>query len=728
MAEGNRGPRLTRRALLRLTALAGGGLALGIVFPARTQPAGEPGDSATQQPAKPDETQPAVEFIPNAWIRIQGDGRIELVLARSEMGQGVMTTLPMLVAEELEVGLDQIQVVMAPVTPAYRNRLLGVQATAESTSMRDAWLPLREAGAIGRTLMIAAAAQVWAVPESECHARYAHVHHTDGARSLSYAELASTASGLVIPQQIALKAKADWTLIGTSQNRLDTPDKVSGAAGFGLDVRLPGMLYASLYRCPVQGSRVRSWRAAQALKVPGVVEVLAVHNGIAVVAESSWAALSGRKQLEVSCRPETNASISTQRIRERLRIGLKGRSAVARKEGDVSTALAASAREIQAVYESPFQAHACMEPMNCTADVGPNQCVLHVPTQAQEAAQATASRLTGLAAERITVNTTLLGGGLGRRLEQDFVVDAVELSMRMRRPVQVIWTREDDLQHDFYRPMTLHRLRGGIDANARAMAWFHRVVGPSVLSRTRPTSIDDGIDPVMIEGAAEIPYQFDDLRVEYRRADTPVPVGLWQGGGYAHNSFAVECFLDELAALAGKDGLEMRRSLLSERPRHLRLLERVAELAQWTTAPAAGLGRGLALVEAYGSLIAQVAEVSIEDGQVRVRRIFCALDCGQAVDPRVVRSQIESGIAHALTAALKGAITFSDGRVDQASFGDYPLLRFDEMPDVVVDILDSDAAPGGVSGLGVPATAPAVANAIFALTGQRVRTLPIRLV
>lgn len=721
MAEHNGGTQLTRRALLRLGVLTGGALVLGVVLPGQAEPAGVSAETATQPPES------SSNIAPNVWIRIQRDGRIELVLARSEMGQGVMTTLPMLLAEELEVGLDQVEVVMAPVAPAYRNRLLGIQATAESTSMRDAWLPLREAGALGRTLMIAAAAQVWAVPERECHARRARVHHADGVRSLTYAELVSTASELEIPQHITLKSKADWSLIGTAQNRLDTPGKVSGAAGFGFDVRLPKMLYASLYRCPVLGSRVRDWRAAQALKVPGVVDVLAIQNGIAVVAESSWAALRGREKLDVRCRPETNTNVTTERIRNRLRIGLKGRSAVAYKQGNVSIALAASAHEIEVVYETPFQAHACMEPMNCTADVGPRQCALYLPTQAQEASQATASRLTGLAPEQIAVTTTLLGGGFGRRLEQDFVVDAVELSMRMHRPVQVIWTREDDLQHDFYRPMTLHRLRGGIDAEGRATVWFHRIVGPSVLARVRPSDIDDGIDPIMVEGASALPYRFADLRVEYRRADTPVPVGLWQGGGYAHNSFAVECFLDELAVAAGKDGLELRRGLLSEHPRHLRLLERVAELADWTTAPAAGLGRGLALVEAYGSLIAQVAEVSVEDGQVRVRRMLCALDCGQVVNPSIVRSQIESGLADALTATLKGAITFTDGRVDQACFTDYPLLRYNEMPEVVIDILDSDEAPGGVSGLGVPATAPAVANAVFALTGQRIRTLPIRL-
>jgi isoquinoline 1-oxidoreductase subunit beta len=704
---------VTRRDLLKIFALSGGGLALGWVWPACAE---------TSEPAIP--TAPS-QFEPNAWINIHTDGRIQVRLARSEMGQGVMTSLTMLLAEELEVGLDQLQIEPAPVDPVYVNRLLGEQATGAGTSTRDGWETLREAGALARMLMIAAAAQTWDVPESECRARRAQVHHSDGTRRLTYGELAATAASLPMPSSVALKSKPDWTLIGTSPRRLDTPLKVRGAARFGLDVRLPGMLYATIARCPVIDAEISVWNGQAAREVPGVIDVFAVRHGIAVVAETGWAALTGHARLEVECRPRVNTAVTTERLRSRLRIGLNGRAPVAFKEGDVSHALATAVLEIESVYELPFQAHACMEPMNCTADVRPDGCDIHVPTQSPSAAQELAQRLTGLPTERIRVHTTFLGGGHGRRREQDFVHDAVELSQRLGRPVQVIWTRADDLQHDYYRPMTLHRLRGGLDADGEPVAWFHRVVGPSVLARRDPGRIRDGIDPLMIDGAASLPYRLPNRRLEYRRADTPVPIGLWRGDGHSHNAFATECFLDELARAGGRDPLELRRHLLAESPAHLALLDRLAE--HWAAPMPEGCGRGLALVEATSSRLALLAEVAVEEGRVRARRFVAVLDCGQVVNPDAVRAQIESGIVFGLTATLKGAITFSDGRVEQADFGDYPLLRFDEMPEVESILIDSDAPPGGVSTIATPAVAPAVANALLALLDRPFRTLPIRL-
>lgn len=708
MADSDSTTGLTRRDLLKIFALSGGGLALGWVWPARAE------TSETPAPSR---------FEPNAWVNIQADGRIQLRLARSEMGQGVMTALAMLLAEELEVGLDQIQIEPAPVDPIYANRLLGEQATGGGTSTRDGWETLREAGALARTLMIAAAARTWDVPESECRAHRARVHHADGTRSLTYGALAATAASLPVPSTVALKGRSDWTLIGTSQRRLDTPLKVRGAARFGLDVRLPGMLHATIARCPVIGAEVSTWNGRAARAVPGVIDVFAVRHGIAVVAETTWAALAGRARLEVDCRPRVNTSVATERLHARLRVGLNGRAPVALKEGDVSRALATAALEIESVYELPFQAHACMEPMNCTADVRSDGCDIHVPTQSQSAAHALARRLTGLPAERIRVHTTFLGGGHGRRREQDFVHDAVELSQRLGRPVQVIWTRADDLQHDYYRPMTLHRLRGGLDADGEPVAWFHRVVGPSVLARRDPGRIRDGIDPLMIDGASSLPYRLPNRRLEYRRADTPIPIGLWRGDGHSHNAFVTECFLDELARAGGRDPLELRRRLLAESPAHLALLDRLAE--HWAVPVPEGQGRGVALVEATASRLALLAEVSIEEGRVRARRFVAVLDCGQVVNPDAVRAQIESGIVFGLTATLKGAITFSAGRVEQADFGDYPLLRFDEMPEVESILIDSDAPPGGVSSIATPAVAPAVANALFSLLGRPFRTLPI---
>jgi isoquinoline 1-oxidoreductase beta subunit len=730
MAEMPEDVRLTRRALLNIAALAGGGLALGIDLSARAAPVV---DSAAAIPdrALPVTPEPPAELAPNAWIRIQGDGRIQLVLARSEMGQGVMTALPMLLAEELEVGLDQIAVELAPVDPVYVNQLLGTQATGESTSVRDAWISLRAAGAVARRLLITAAAAIWGVADAECQARRGRVHHADGQRSLAYAELAATAARLANSAPPAapgpLKSPAAWTLIGTRPRRLDTPDKVTGQARFGLDVRLPGMLYASIERCPVFGATVRHWRGDAARTLPGVVDLLTVRHGVAVVATTTWAALRGRATLEVDCRPATHSGADSAHIRARLRAGLTGRATLARRQGNVSVALDASRQQIEAVYELPFQAHACLEPMNCTAEVGPHHCVVHVPTQDQQAVMETARRLTGLPAERIAVRTKFLGGGFGRRGEQDFVVDAIELSMRLKCPVQVIWTREDDTRHDFYRPMTLHRLRGGIDERGQPVAWFHRIVGPSVLSRVRPSGMLDGIDPTLVAGAADLVYAIPHLRVEYRRADTPVPVGFWRGGGHSQNAFVSECFLDELARLAGQDPLALRRNLLAASPRHLRALDVAADRSGWGSPPPPGQERGIALVEAFGSVIVAVAEVAVNAGQVTVLRVVCALDCGQVVHPDLVRAQVEGGVVFGLTATLKGAITLADGRVEQGNFDDYPLLRFAEMPAIEVHLIQSDAAPGGVSGIGTPPIAPAVANALFALTGQRVRELPIRL-
>jgi isoquinoline 1-oxidoreductase beta subunit len=710
---------LTRRRFLKVGALAGGGLIFGFGLPRR-------GDAAGDTVSSEEVSTELSESRPSAWIRILSDGRIFLTLARSEMGQGVMTTLPTLLAEELEVGLDQIEIEMAPVDAAYINCLLSEQATGNSTSARDAWLGLREAGAVTRELLIAAAASIWGVPESECYARRGRVYHADGVLQLDYAALAATAAGLPIPDLVFLKDPGEWTLIGRRQDRLDTPSKVAGQACYGLDVRLPDMVYASIHRCDVLGSRVQAWRGRAARARPDVLDVLAVRHGIAVVAESTRGALRGRDLLEVDCTPKTNRSADTRRIRARFRNALGGPAALAGMHGDPLGVLAGAITRLEATYETPFQAHACMEPMTCTAHVARDHCEIHVPTQAQGAVMRIVRRLTGLPEERIRVHTTFLGGGFGRRREQDFVTDAVELAMRVGRPVQVVWTREDDLRHDFYHPMTLHRLRAGIDRSGRPVAWVHRIVSPSISSRVRPEAIQDGIDPIVVAGAVDLPYALPNQRVEYRRADTPVPVGFWRGTGSTQNAFVTECFLDEIARAAGRDPLQMRRDLLVGRPRHLRVLNLAAERAGWGGPLTDGHARGIAIAECAGSIVAQVAEVSLQGGRLRVHRVVCALDCGQVINPDTVAAQMEGGIVFGLTAALKGGITVSDGRVEQGNFDDYPLLRFDEMPEVEVHTIASDADPAGVGEAGTPPIAPAVANAVLAATGKPVRTLPIR--
>lgn len=720
MAERCPDGHLSRRAFLRLGALAGGGLALAIGLPAV---AATPTPDA---PDAPDTKSPEVDCSPNAWIHLHGDGRIRLILARTETGQGVMTALPMLVAEELEVGLDQLLVELAPADPAFVNRLLGEQVTAEATSVRDAWTTLREAGATLRLLLVRAAAESWGVPESDCRAQRGRVLSADGSRSLGYGELAAAAARLPLPAQVPLKASPAWTLIGTQQRRLDTPDKVTGRACFGLDVRLPGMLFASVERGDLLGGRIRGWQSAAARRVPGVVDVVALESGVAVVAETSWAALRGRRALAVECRSDLGRAGDSERLGARFRAALGGRAAVAEREGDVSAMLDAAAHQLESVYAVSFAAHACMEPMNCTADVTPTRCVIHVPTQAQQGVLETARRITRLPAERIAVHTTFAGGAYGRRREQDFVAEAVELSRRLRRPVQVFWTREDDLTHDYYRPMTLHRLRGGLDAEGRVSAWYQRIVGPSILARVQPSAMKDGIDRLLVQGAVASPYDLPCRRVEYRRADIAVPTGWWHGGGYVHNVFAGECFLDELAALAAADPLDFRRRLLAAQPRHLRLLDLLAEQSGWNQPPAAGLARGVACVTAFDSLLALVAEVALDGAEVRVRRLVCALDCGQVVNPGNAQAVVEADLAFGLSAALGGAVTIEQGRIRQRGFAALPLLRANEMPEVVIHLVGGDVAPGGLSGLGVAPVAPAIANALHALTGQRVRSLPIR--
>lgn len=708
---------LTRRELLKVGALAGGGLVLGIALTGRGR--AETADAPALSPETP--------FAPNAWIRIHGDGRIVLEVARSEMGQGVMTSLCMLIAEELEVPLGRVQTEFAPADPAYVNRLLGQQATGGSTSVREAWTNLREAGAVARDLLVRAAALTWRVPESECRARDARVAHADGKRSLSYGELAALAATLPVPDSAFLKEASEWRLIGTDQPRLDTPDKVAGRARFGIDVRLPGMVFASIERCPIFGGRVRRWDAAAAKASPGVIDVLKVDSGIAVVARDTWSALRARQALKVEWDPVGNGRVDSAAIRLRFRKALEKRGTVARSEGDAKAVLALAATQVEAEYEVPFQAHACMEPMNCTARVTADRCEVYVPTQAQTRTMETVRRLTGLREGQIAVHTTYLGGGFGRRGEQDFVEDAVSLAKRIGRPVQVVWTREDDIRHDFYRPMTLNRMRGGIDGHGNVVAWFHRIVGPSILARIRPAAIRDGIDPTSVEGAANLPYAIPNQRVEYRRADTPVPVGFWRSVGSSQNAYVAECFLDELARAAGRDPYELRRALLAGKPRHLKVLELAAVRGGWGEPAPEGRARGIALAESFGSIVAQVAEISIgDDRQVRVHRVTCAIDCGQVVNPETVRAQMRSGIVFGLTATLKGAITLSRGRVEQGNFDDYPILRANEMPAIEVHIVPSTEDPGGVGEPGTPPIAPAVANAVFAATGQTVRSLPIR--
>ncbi len=700
-----------RRDFLKATMVAGGGLVLGISLPGcgRGKPAGR-----------------AVGGAPNAWLRIGGDNRITVLVDRSEMGQGVYTALPMLLAEELEVPLAAIAVEAAPPADVYVNQLIGGQITGGSTSVRDAWDRLRLAGASARVMLMQAAATQWAVDVAECRVDGGRILNADG-EALTYGEVAEAASKLPVPKDVPLKAPADFTLIGTRARRTDTAGKVDGTAVFGLDVRLPGMLYAAFVQCPVLGGSVQAVNAATAEAMPGVRRVLTSGNGVVVVADHFWQARQARDALKITWNEGPNAGLDSKRIAATLAgAGEPGSGIPVRSEGDAVAAFAGAHRVVRAVYRLPLLAHATLEPMNCTADVRDGACDLYVGTQVQGIAQATAAKAAGLEPSQVRVHTTLLGGGFGRRLEVDFIPAAVEASKALGMPVQVIWTREDDMTHDTYRPAAHDVIAGALDAEGRLIAWQFHLAGPSVTARMFPGAVADPkvADPFAVEAAQNFPYDVPNVAVDYRRQEIGIDVGYWRSVSHALNCFVAESFMDELAHAAGKNPFEFRRALLEKQPRFRRVLEEAATMAGWGQAPA-GRHQGIALMEGYGTYLAQVAEVSVRDGALTVHRVVCAVDCGRMVNPAIVESQVESGIVYGLTAALWGEVTLARGRVQQTNFDRYRLMRMNEAPAIEVKLLESPEAPGGA---GEPSTAvvgPAVCNAIFAATGRRIRDLPI---
>ena len=684
-------------------------------------------------------------FAPNAWLRVAGDGSVTVLVDRSEMGQGVSTALPMLVAEELDADWAKVRVEQAPANEVYYNPAFdGNQVTGGSTSVAVAWLPLREAGARARAMLVQAAAERWGLTSADCSTQQGSVIHPDGSTRLTYGELSAAAAALPVPDKVTLKAPQQFALIGKTLPRLDAPAMVRGEARYGMDVRMDGLLTAVVARCPVFGGKLASFDASKAQQVPGVRKVVQIDSGVAVVADGYWPAVQGREALEVRWDEGPAAGLNSAALRAQFEELARAPAAVARTRGNIEAALA-GARPIEAQYELPFLAHATMEPQNCTADVRADRCVVWAPTQFQTGdpmfagggARRVAMRITGLPRESVTVHTTHLGGGFGRRLESDYVAEAVQLSKAIGAPVKVVWSREDDTQHDVYRPMSLHRLSGALDAAGNAVAWRHRIVAPSIISRFIPgwlpdvvvhrlAVMRDGIDGGSVEGAHDHAYAIPNQLVDWVKADTPVPVGFWRSVGFSFNVFVVESFIDELAHAAGQDALAFRRKLLADAPRHLAVLELAAQKAGWGAPLPPGHFHGVALARAFQSCVAQVAEVSVRDGSVRVHRVVCAADCGQVVNPGTLRAQMEGGINFGLSAALHGEITLAAGRVQQSNFHDYPLLRMHEAPDIEVHLVASAEAPTGAGEPGVPPIAPAVANAVFAATGKRIRRLPLR--
>jgi isoquinoline 1-oxidoreductase beta subunit len=705
---------LHRREFLKKSAAGGTALVIGLYLPRKFE-------ALAAQP-------PAESAALNAWVRIAQDDTVTLLIDKSEMGQGVVTSLAMLLAEELEFDWKKVKTEFAPAAPPYFNPLFGVQGTGGSTSVRASWGPLTKAGATAREMLIAAAAKQWYVEPSACHAENGAVVHNATNKRLGYGALVEQAAKLPVPANPAVKDPKNYKYIGKPMKRLDTPSKVTGKAGFGIDVRLPNIQHAVVARCPVIGGKVKSFDDSKAKAVRGVKQVVQISTGIAVVADNTWSAMQGSRALQITWEEGANAAVSSDSIRRLYLEQAEKPGAIARKDGDADAALAGAAKKVEAAYEVPFLAHATMEPMNCAAEVRADGCDVYAPTQFQTINQMTAAKITGLKPEQVRIHTTFLGGGFGRRSEQDFITEAVEISKAAGAPVQVTWSREDDIQHDFYRPAVYTKLVAGLDTDGWPVAWKSRIVCPSIMSRFFPGSVKNGIDESSVEGQANSKYGIPNYLFEYALTDTGIPVGFWRSVGNSQNGYITECFVDELAKAGGKDPFEFRRKLLANAPRHRGVLELAASKAGWGQPLPAGRTRGIAVVESFGSFVAEVAEVSVNrsTSEVRVHRVVCAVDCGRHVNPDTIAAQMEGGIAFGLTAVLKGLITIDKGRVQQSNFHDYEMLRLNEMPQVEVHIVPSNEPPGGVGEPGTPPIAPAVCNAIFAATGKPVRRLPIR--
>jgi isoquinoline 1-oxidoreductase subunit beta len=709
--------RMKRRDFLKTGAAIGGGLLLNLYVP----------DWA---PARAAQTSGQPVAL-NAFVHISSDDWVTVISNHSEMGQGIYTSLPMLIAEELEADWNKIRVESSPVAAAYNHTVFGIMMTGGSTTTNSEYDRFRKMGAMARVMLIDAAAQQWSVDPGTCHAEKGFVVHGASKRRASFGSVAEAASKIEPPKDVPLKDPKDFTIIGKPKHRLDTPSKINGTAQFGLDVYIPGLLTALVARSPVFGGKVMSFNADKAKAVPGVVSVLEVPSGVAVIAKGFWQAKLGREKLDIIWDEGPGAQISTVAMREQFAALSKTPGSVARRVGDPSGALAGAAKTITAEFEVPYLSHSMMEPLNTVVDLHEDHCEIWTGTQFQTGDRAAAAGVAGLKPEQVDIHTTLLGGGFGRRANpaSDFVTEAVQVAKVAKAPVKVVWTREDDIRGGWYRPMWYDHFEAGVDASGNPVAWKHTIVGQSIFDGTMFANfgIKDGIDSASVEGAADIIYAIPNIQVDLHSPKNEVPVQWWRSVGHSHTGFSVEAFFDEVAHAGGKDPYQLRRSLLAGQPRMLAVLDLVAEKGHWNGPLPAGHGRGIATHFSFDSYVAQVAEVSVtKDGTVRVHRIIAAVDCGRTVNPDTVKAQLEGGIIFGLTAALKTEITLDKGRVQQRNFHDYPMVRMFESPEIEVYIVPSTEHPTGVGEPGVPPVAPAVANAIFAVTGKRVRRLPIK--
>lgn len=665
-------------------------------------------------------------FQPDTWVHILANNDTLVIVDKSEMGQGVMTALPVLIAEELDADWGRLRTAPAPVAPVYTNPALGSQATGGSTSVSSSYLPLRQAGAALRRLLLAAAATQTGIPVTRLRTRNSHVLLPNGAK-LRYCDLTRTAARLPLPRHVLLKAPSRFRLIGRPLARLDTPSKTTGQARFGIDVVQPGMLIGAVCRPPTLGGQLHAYDDGPALRLAGVMRVVRMDQGVGVVARDTWTAWKALAAIRYTWAPGRDATASSTTLRARYRAAAAQKGAVAQRVGAPRALIAASRQPVRADYEIPYAAHAPLEPMNCTAHVHDGLCEIWVPTQAQTGVELTAARLTGLPRERIIVHTTLLGGAFGRRLDQDFVADAITLARTVAQPVKVIWSRRQDLMHDHYRPYSYHRVQGTLDRQGLPAAWQQTIVAPSLMRHMDPGAIKNGVDPTAVAGAVDMPYAIPHIEIDYVEADSPLPIGFWRSVSHSYTAFVKESFLDELAHAARRDPFLVRHALLAHDARQRRVLERVAQAVGWGRRRVLGQGIGFAVHQSFGTYMAQAAKVTMHGHRFTLERIVCACDCGTVVNPHIARAQIEGAVVFGLQAALKGPITWEADTIQQDNFDSYPLLRIDEMPKIDIYLLPGQGPPRGLGEPGVPPIAPALANAVFAASGVRHRILPMPL-
>jgi isoquinoline 1-oxidoreductase beta subunit len=695
-------PLLTRRRLLQAAGAAGLVISFALPHTGRAEVAA------------------ASSFHPNAWLRINTDGQITVICGSAEMGQGVLTAIPMLMAEELDADWRTVRVEQAPADKAYANPLFGIQATGGSSTVRAHWEPVRKAGAAAREMLVAAAAARWQVEASQCRTERGDVLHPDGKTRLGYGALTAAAAGYSVPANPKLKEPKEFRLLGQALPRLDTPAKVTGSARYGLDMQLPGLVVAVMARAPMLGAKPVKIDDSKARAVKGVLQVQTIPNGVAVLASGYWAAKKGRDALQIEWDLGSNADLDDAKVTAMLTQGASSALAAAGE-------LPKSATELEVQYEAPYLAHACMEPLNCTAWVRGDDVEIWAGTQSQGPAQGILAQVAQTTPAKVKVNTLLLGGGFGRRFAPDFTIDATLLSKRSGLPVKLIYSREDDMRAGYYRPAATVRFKAGIDANGQPLGLMTGVAAPSIMAASGFMQLPaNGVDRMAVEGLQDQPYDLGQFSLSYARCEPGPQVWFWRSVGHSQNIFFMESMIDEMAAAARIDPFEYRRALLGRQPRYKAVLELAAQQADWGQPLPAGVFRGIAVAQSFGSYVAQVAEVSVSvDGTPRVHRVVAAVDCGMTVNPGIIRQQIEGAIVYGLSAALHGRISLKAGRVQEGNFNDYPVLRMHEMPRVEVHILPSSENPGGIGEPGTPPIAPAVTNAIFAATGQRIRRLPI---